>query len=645
MRRILAGKGQILRRYCLHRLIPGISVLIIIFKTSNMKKTTIAFLGLIFCIYGIPSVLNAQLQGYVFGHHILFESISTDTRFMVRQPGLFSADDGSVSQVFEYFDPKSSLSSYGISKDVIPKTPMLLGVRLNPDLKDYLANKVMSISRSYSAYFISDSSEAELIALGITPENAKDYKYHVVENDSVELVPWSPVLRMAQEHGAKKPYAFLGKYRAPGKQIMIEVRNTRNYNIRDGVIFDWRIDYKPRISQLIVAKANDAYFNINYIKLNCKYATRFDSLSGLPQDLKFPVDSVQFLSLGFKQHETVPYSLYLVKNIGAKVDTVQVEFIFTGDTYLFWSKWFDKPGKYQLLIHRVMDLGNWEDQQMLRLPFEVLPPPLIEKKISMKQLLPYILGAITLIGLAFAGYYRYNKSKLKRAAAKNEAVSLQLKSIRSQLNPHFMFNALAAIQGLMNKKDVAGANHYLAKFADLTRMVLQSGEAEMISVEDEIRMLDDYLQMEQLRFGFAYGIRVDQAINQANTEIPLMLLQPFVENAVKHGVASLLQQGRIEVLIEQNDHRLILTVKDNGTGFAGNPAANMTDQQATTISASQTATAEAGQPTVPGTGMGLKLSRQRIALLNQKYKSPRVSLVINSGTAGTTVTIQLDQWI
>jgi two-component system, LytTR family, sensor kinase len=610
-----------------------------------MKKTIIAFLGLIFCIYGIPSVLYAQHQGYVFGHHILFESISTDTRFMVRQPGLFAANDDNVSQVFEYFDPQSSLSKYGISKDVIPKSPMLLGVRLNPDLEDYLASGVMSISKSYSAYFISDSSEAELIALGITPDNAKDYKYHVVENDSVERVPWSPVLRMTQEHGAKKPYALLGRYRAPGKRIMIEVINTKNYSIRDGVIFDWRIDYKPRISQMIVAKANNVYFNINYAKLNCKYATRFDSLSGLPLDLKFPVDSVEELSLGFKQHETVPYSLYLVKNIGAKVDTVLVEYIFTGDTYLFGNKWFDKPGKYQLLIHRAKDLGSWEDQQMLRLPFEVLPPPLIEKKVSIKQLLPYILGAIALMGLAFAGYYRYNKSKLKRATEKNEAVSLQLKSIRSQLNPHFMFNALAAIQGLMNKNDVAGARHYLAKFANLTRMVLQSGEVEMISLEDELRMLDDYLQMEQLRFGFAYGIRVDEAINQANTEIPLMLLQPFVENAVKHGVASLLQQGKIEVSVEQNDHRLILTVKDNGSGFAGNLATNMTDHQATTITASQTATSGAGQTTVPGTGLGLKLSRQRIALLNQKYKSPRVSLVVNSGTAGTTVTIQLDQWI
>lgn len=608
-----------------------------------MKKTIIAFLGLIFCIHGIPSLLYAQHQGYVFGHYILFESISTDSRFMVRQPAMYAAGDDNVGQALDYFYPKSGFS-YSSSKDIIPKTPMLLGVKLNPDLKDYLASKVMSISKSYAAYFISDSSEAELIALGITPNNAKDYKYHVVENDSIERVPWSPVLTMAQEHGAKKPYALLGKYRAPGKQIMIEVMNTRDYSIRDGVIFEWRTDYKPRISQIIVAKANN-YFNINYARLNCKYATRFDSLSGLPLDMKFPVDSVEVLSLGFKQHETVPYSLYLARNIGGKIDTAQVELYFTGDTYMFWSRWFDKPGKYQLLIHRAQDLGAWQEQQMLRLPFEVLPPPLIEKKISIKQLLPYILGAIALMGLAFAGYFRYNKGKLKKATARNEAVSLQLKSIRSQLNPHFMFNALAAIQGLMNKNDVAGANHYLAKFADLTRRVLQSGEVEMISLEDELKMLDDYLQMEQLRFGFAYEIRVDQAVNQANTEIPLMLLQPFVENAVKHGVAPLQQQGRIEVSVEQNDHRLLLTVKDNGRGFAGDPAANVTDHQATTIAASQTVTAGTDQATVSGTGLGLKLSRRRIELLNQKYKPPRVSLVVNSGTTGTTVTIQLDQWI
>lgn len=540
---------------------------------------------------------------------------------MVRQPARYAADDANVNQALDYYYPEPWSTRTSTDLDLVPKTPMLLGVKLNPGLKDFLASDVMSISKSYSAYFIPDSSEAELIALGITPANQKDYKYHVVENDSIELVPWSPVSRMAQDHGAKRPYAFLGKYRAPGRQIMIEVVNTKDYHIRDGVIFDWRTDYMPRITQMTIMKPNNNYFNVNYRKLNGGFATRFDSLTGLPLNLKFPVDTVEMVMLNFKRHETITYSIYLVKNTGGKTDTVTVEFFLTGNNFVFESKWFDKPGKYELLIHQAIDPSQWKGRDILRLPFEVLPPPAIEKKVSLKQLLPYILGAIAFIGLAFFAYYRYNKRRLKHAAAKSEAVSLQLRSIRSQLNPHFMFNALAAIQGLMNKNDTAGANHYLAKFADLTRQVLQSGEEEMISLEDELRILDDYLQMEQLRFGFSYEISVDPAINQANTEIPVMLLQPFVENAVKHGVGTLQQQGKIEVSVQQHDQRLVLTVKDNGRGFDRNGAATA------------------------GTGFGLRLSGQRIVLLNQKYRAPRVSLDINSGTAGTIAKVELHQWI
>lgn len=582
-----------------------------------MKKTTIAFLALLFCIQGVPPRLYAQHQGYIFGPHIQFEYVGTDTRFMVRQPATYDASSGDVDQVLDYFNP--AVRKYGIDKDIVPKTPMMLGVKLNPDLMDYLGARVTSLSKSYMAYLISDSSEAELIALGITPSNAQDYLYHVVENDSAELVPWSPVTRMAQDHGAKKPYALIGKFRAPGKQIMIEVVNKRDYRIRDGVIFEWRVDYKPHIDQIIVVKAN-VYFNVNYAKLNGNYATRFDSDSGLPLDLRFPVDSVEWLSLNFTPHPTNIYSLYLAREIGGKKDTVLVENLFSEDTYLFGSKWFAQPGKYQLLIHRAADLETWKEPDILRLSFEVLSPPLAEKRVSIKQLLPYLAGAIAIIGLAFAGYYRWNKQKLRKAAQQKETVDLQLRSIRSQLNPHFMFNALAAIQGLMNKNDIAGANHYLSTFAGLTREVLDTSEDELISLEDELKILEDYLHMEQLRFGFSYEIGVDPTINRANTPMPSMLLQPFVENAVKHGVASLQQDGKIDISVRQHGQNLVLTVKDNGKGF------------------------DKARIDADGSGFGLKLTSRRMALLNEKYIPSQVSLVIDSDATGTRITVQLDQW-
>jgi sensor histidine kinase YesM len=224
----------------------------------------------------------------------------------------------------------------------------------------------------------------------------------------------------------------------------------------------------------------------------------------------------------------------------------------------------------------------------------------------------YITGTII-----FGWVLRTNyKLMLERAMQAQETINLKLRSIRSQLNPHFMFNALTSIQNLMNKNDIAGANHYLAMFADLTRKVLNTSDQELISLEDELHIQEDYLQMEQLRFGFRYKVKVDESINIANTQIPAMLLQPFVENAVKHGVAPLQQKGMIQVQIVKQGNDLVLSVIDNGKGFDKNLVQNQNS-------------------------LGLKLSTERIALLNQLHKDQPVTLNIDPKPGCTTITIIL----
>ena len=232
------------------------------------------------------------------------------------------------------------------------------------------------------------------------------------------------------------------------------------------------------------------------------------------------------------------------------------------------------------------------------------------------------LTVIYLVGVTVAnGVFRRNdKLKLEKARQDQENVSLKLRSIRSQLNPHFMFNALTSIQNLMNKNDVPAANHYLTLFADLTRKVLSTGEQSLISLVDELKIQEDYLQMEQLRFGFKYNIQVSGSINTDNTEIPAMLLQPFVENAVKHGVGANGQMGVINITIDKHTNDLILAVADNGKGFDKIASQDQT------------------------TSFGLKLSEQRIELLNQLNKDQPVTLNIDSTPTGTRVTITLGRF-
>ncbi|HVW58543.1 MAG TPA: histidine kinase, partial [Puia sp.] len=277
--------------------------------------------------------------------------------------------------------------------------------------------------------------------------------------------------------------------------------------------------------------------------------------------------------------------------------------------------------KYEIIIQPPYELGSWPEDQMLRIPFEVQPPPVLDKRVSVKQTLPYLGATLGGVALLFWGYRRNNKLRLARSAQARQTIDLQLKSVRSQLNPHFMFNALTSIQNLMNKNDTRAANHYLAKFADLTRTVLDSSNQELISLEDELKILEDYLQMEQLRFGFQYDIRVDGNINIANTEVPSMLLQPFIENAVKHGVAPLQGRGMVSIWIDKDDKDLVLKVRDNGKGFDKEDIA--------------------GKPST----FGIKLSEERIQLLNKVYKEQPSSLDIVPGVEGTTVVIRLTSWM
>lgn len=352
------------------------------------------------------------------------------------------------------------------------------------------------------------------------------------------------------------------------------------------------------------------------------YVHEFDEVSGLAKDLKIPagMEGWEFfpgtwrLQIGLSSHIGFPYEIR-IKNLTGNNQDDLINPEFTGRILEIPGKFFSQAGKYELFIRSIPG-GNY-----IIIPFSVLPPPFLQKKATLQQILLYTVAVLAGIGLLFLAYYRNNKRQLARSARGKQIMNLQLQSIRSQLNPHFMFNALSSIQNLMNKNDIAGANHYLAKFADLARKVLHSGNQEMISLEDELKILEDYLQMEQLRFGFEYKIKADETINIANTEVPAMLLQPFVENAVKHGVSALLRNGMIEIDIGRQNKDLVLAVSDNGKGFERSRNDHTTER------------------------FGLKLSEERVELLNKIYKTQPTRLEITSQPSGTTITIKLENWI
>lgn len=155
----------------------------------------------------------------------------------------------------------------------------------------------------------------------------------------------------------------------------------------------------------------------------------------------------------------------------------------------------------------------------------------------------------------------------KKELEKKLSIS-QLTALKSQMNPHFVFNALNSIQDYIIKNQKELASDYLGLFADLMRTYLNYSQEDEISIENELEALEMYLKLEKVRFeeSLNYSIEVDDALDVYETKIPVMLIQPFVENAIKHGLLHKKGIRKLLVKFTQENNRLLVEVRDNGIG-------------------------------------------------------------------------------
>jgi len=147
---------------------------------------------------------------------------------------------------------------------------------------------------------------------------------------------------------------------------------------------------------------------------------------------------------------------------------------------------------------------------------------------------------------------------------KVQLVNSQLTALKAQMNPHFIFNSLNSIQDLILKGDVEHSYSYITTFSNLVRRILNSSEKEFIDFEQEIKLLELYLSLEKLRFGANFNYTIThQNIN--DILIPPLLIQPFVENALVHGLLHKEGERKLNITFELHEH-LICTIEDNGIG-------------------------------------------------------------------------------
>jgi len=186
---------------------------------------------------------------------------------------------------------------------------------------------------------------------------------------------------------------------------------------------------------------------------------------------------------------------------------------------------------------------------------------------------------ISLIGLSLAlfyGIYKWqlgiqkekNKLNLEKIQLQNSLKQSMMSSIKAQMNPHFLFNALNTIQSFIMSEDKRNASTYLSKFSKLTRLILEMSEKETITLADEIESLKLYLDLEKIRFEhLEYNITSHSSVNAESIHIPSMIVQPYVENAIKHGLLHKKNNRKLSISFERlSNSKLLITIDDNGIG-------------------------------------------------------------------------------
>lgn len=225
------------------------------------------------------------------------------------------------------------------------------------------------------------------------------------------------------------------------------------------------------------------------------------------------------------------------------------------------------PGKYTFKVMAMNEDGVWTEKP-LEFFFEI-ESPFWERwwfKLIMYSAIAVIILSIVLV------YTRNVKNRSLRLREQLETekklLELEQKSLRLQMNPHFIFHALNSIQGLILENDDKTARLYLTKFSKLMRNILENSREQLISLDREIQTLNDYLALEKFtrNDSFDYEIVTDEEAENEIIMIPPMLLQPFVENSIIHGFNGLNRRGKLEIHFSIKDHYLECRVRDNGVG-------------------------------------------------------------------------------
>jgi len=235
---------------------------------------------------------------------------------------------------------------------------------------------------------------------------------------------------------------------------------------------------------------------------------------------------------------------------------------------------------------------------------------------------------LLLAAMASIIFYKIRKEALEKkkdAEFTAQVADTEMKALRAQMNPHFIFNSLNSINDYIDKNDTAKATLYTTRFAKLMRIILENSEQKEIPLAEDLKALELYMQLERMRLQnkFTYEIKVDENIDRDNTLIPPLILQPFVENSIWHGLSKKQGEGKILIHIEKEGDMINCIVEDNGIGIPDSLTATEPD-------------------ILNKKSFGMKITRARIDIIN-KLKKSNAAITMSGHEGGTKIEVKLPQ--
>ena len=230
-------------------------------------------------------------------------------------------------------------------------------------------------------------------------------------------------------------------------------------------------------------------------------------------------------------------------------------------------------------------------------------------------------GFLMLAGIGSFVFYKRNRdirTQKNEAELQSQVTNTEMTALRAQMNPHFIFNSLSSIADYIRSNQTKIAADFTDEFAHLMRTVLENSKRTNIPLADDLKALEIYMQLERSRLQnkFDYHIQVDESIDQENTLVPPLILQPLVENSIWHGVVPKDDNGRIDIYIRQKDNMLNCIVDDNGVGI------------------------KESAPSEEKKSLGMKITKARIDIIN-KLKNAGASMHVANKKVGVRAEVKL----